>query len=116
MSSITFEVKSIALNLDFRNTATWGCKTIQINGYMDCCGENGNRLIVYGLHPLSPRPATPVCIIPSAVGAIFVPFDQLKFFAAQFQQQQQIFARLDPDCPERMGLLTESGGFVSAAC
>lgn len=116
MSPITFEIKSFAFNLDFINTAVFGGITIQIEGYINCYGENGNQLIIYGLNPLSPIPAAPVCIMPSAVGAIFVPAEQLKICAEHLKKDQQIFACLDPNNPEQTGLMIQKGGYAYITC
>lgn len=102
----TFSVSNYVLNAGFKNTATWGSTNIQIQGYVACYGPTGERLIVYGLHPSSPVPAAPVCNWPGNVGALFVPFAQLGAYVDIVRNEKPVFARIDSDHPEWMGLTT----------
>ncbi len=108
MPNKTFEVKTYVLQNGYKNTATWGAVNIQIQGYVTCSGANGERLIVYGLHPSSPVPPNAFCNFAGNVGAIFVPFVELHNYVDLVRNEKPIFARLDSDRPEWMSLSTSA--------
>jgi hypothetical protein len=106
MPSKTFAVTNYALNSGFKNTASWGGVTIQIQGHLTCHGADGSRFIVYGLHPTSPVPASPVYNVNGNVGAIFVPFGDLPNYVDVVRNEKPVYARLDSDHPNWMSLST----------
>ncbi len=106
MPSKTFAVERYTLNAGFKNTAIWGTTNILIQGYVACYGATGERLIVYGLHPSSPVPPSPVCNWAGNVGALFVPFPQLGAYVDIVRNELPVYARLDSDHPDWMGLTT----------
>jgi hypothetical protein len=106
MPSKTFAVNSYILNTGFKNEATWGGTKILIQGYVACYGADNSRFIVYGLHPTSPVPASPVYNVPGNVGAIFVPFSNLQNYVDIVRNEKPVYARLDSDHPGWMGLST----------
>ncbi len=106
MPSKTFAVTTYVLNVGHKNTATWGTTQIQIQGYVACYGEDGSRLIVYGLHPSSPVPPAPVYNVSGNVGAVFVPFTELHNYVDIVRNEKPVYARLDSDHPDWMSLST----------
>jgi hypothetical protein len=106
MPNKTFSVAQYQLQTGFKNSATWGGVQILIQGYVVCFGPNRERLIVYGLHPDSPVPPAPVCNWGGNVGAIFVPFTELHPYVDIVRNEMPVYARLDSDHPEWMGLRT----------
>jgi len=106
MPAKTFAVTTYKLNTGFKNTATWGGTKILIQGYLACYSDGRERLIVYGLHPASPVPPAPVCNWAGNVGAIFVPFTDLPAYVDIVRNEMPVFARLDSDHPDWMGLST----------
>lgn len=106
MASKTFSVTNYALNVGYKNSATWDGVKIQIQGYVSCYGDDGSRLIVYGLHPTSPVPAAPVYNVSGNVGAIFIPFNELHDYVDIVRNEKPVYARLDSDQPEWMSLST----------
>jgi hypothetical protein len=108
MPNRTFEVKTYVLQNGYKNTATFGAVTIQIQGYLACSGANGERFIVYGLHPSSPVPPNAFCNFAGNVGAIFIPFVELHNYVDLVRNEKPIFARLDSDRPEWMALSTSA--------
>jgi len=99
-------VMNYVLNAGYKNSATWGGVSIRIQGYLACFGADGSRFIVYGLHPSSPVPGTPVYNVAGNVGAIFVPFTDLPVYVDLVRNEKPIFARLDSDNPNWMSLST----------
>jgi hypothetical protein len=108
MPNKTFEVKTYVLQMGYKSTATWGNTAIKIQGYLCCYGAKKERLIVYGLHPSSPIPPNAVCNWVGNVGAIFVPFTELKCYVDIARNEKPVFARLDSDKPEWMNLSTST--------
>lgn len=106
MASKTFEVINYSLNVGYKNTATWGGVTIQIQGYVACYGADGSRFIVYGLHPSSPVPPSPVYNVAGNVGAIFVPFTDLESYVDIVRNEKPLYANLNSDNPNWMSLRT----------
>ena len=106
MPNRTFAVDHYVLNAGFKNTAIWGGIGIQIQGYVACYSARGDRLIVYGLHPSSVVPPAPVCNWAGNVGALFVPFREMQAYVDIVRNEKPVFARLDTDHPEWMGLTT----------
>jgi len=106
MPSKTFAVNSYILNTGFKNEATWGATKILIQGYVACYGADNSRFIVYGLHPASSVPASPVYNVPGNVGAIFVPFADLQNYVDIVRNEKPVYARLDSDHPGWMSLST----------
>jgi hypothetical protein len=106
MPNKTFPVATYILSAGFKNTSGWGGVTIQSQGSLTCRGADGSTLIVYGLHPSSPVPATPVYNISANVGAIFVAFGDLPNYVDIVRNEKPVYARLDSDQPNWMGLST----------
>jgi hypothetical protein len=106
MATKTFAVTNYVLNTGYRNTASWGGVTIQIQGYVACHGADGSRFIVYGLHPSSPTPASPVYNVSGNVGAIFVPFNDLHNYVDLVRNEKPVYANLNSDNPNWMSLTT----------
>lgn len=106
MASKTFEVASYVLNMGFKNGATWGGVAIQIQGYVACTGKDRSRFIVYGLHPSSPVPPAPVYNVAGNVGAIFVPFAEISKYVDIVRNEKPVYANLNSDNPNWMGLST----------
>jgi hypothetical protein len=104
--SKTFQVTTYVVNVGYKNIASWGGVTIQIQGYAACFGADGSRLIVYGLHPNSPVPSSPVYNVAGNVGAIFVPFRDLPVYVDILRNEKPIYARLDSDNPNWISLST----------
>lgn len=108
MPAKTFEVTRYVLNMGWKNTASWGGVTIQIQGYVACSGADGSRLIVYGLHPTSPTPATPVYNVSGNVGALFVPFSEISNYVDLVRNEKPVYAYLNSDNPNWISLRTSS--------
>jgi hypothetical protein len=106
MPNKTFAVANYILNAGYRGGATWAGTSILIQGYVACYGASNERLIVYGLHPSSPVPPAPVCNWAGNVGAIFVPFNVLSAYVDIVRNELPVYARLDSDHPDWMGLTT----------
>jgi hypothetical protein len=106
MPSKTFAVTSYILNVGYKSNPGWGGVTIQAQRYVACYGADGSRFIVYGLHPSSPVPASPVYNIANNTGAIFVPFNDLPSYVDIVRNEKPVYARLDSDNPNWMGLST----------
>ena len=106
MARKVFPVTSYVAQAGFKNTATWGGVRIQMQGYLACYGSDNSRLIVYGLHPDSPVPASPVYNVPGNVGAIFVPFADLPAYIDLARNEKPLYALLDSDHPEWISLRT----------
>lgn len=101
-----FQVTRYELNAGFKNTAGWAGVTIQAQGYVTCFGDDGSRLIVYGLHPSSPVPATPVYNVGGNVGAIFVPFRDLGSYVDIVRNEKPVYGYLNSDHPTWISLST----------
>jgi hypothetical protein len=108
MPNKTFAVDHYKLNAGFKNTAIWGGIGILIQGYVACYSSKGERLIVYGLHPSSLVPPAPVCNWAGNVGAVFVPFREMHAYVDIVRNEKPVYARLDTDHPEWMGLTTSN--------
>jgi hypothetical protein len=106
MASKTFAVTNYVLNSGYKNTATWGNTVIQCQGYVACYGADGSRFIVYGLHPSSPVPPSPVYNVPGNVGAIFVPYNDLHNYVDIVRNEKPVYANLNSDNPNWMSLTT----------
>ena len=106
MPSKTFPITNYVVNAGYKNSATWGGVNIVIQGYVACHGSDGSRFIVYGLHPSSPVPASPVYNVSGNVGAIFVPFNELHNYVDLVRNEKPVFANLNSDRPEWMSLTT----------
>jgi hypothetical protein len=107
MAKKTFSVTRYVYQVGYKNTATWGGTHILIQGYVACYGDS-DRFIVYGLHPDSPVPASPVYNVSGNVGAIFVPFAELSNYVDIVRNEKPVYATLNSDRPEWMGLRTSS--------
>ncbi|MFA6150896.1 MAG: hypothetical protein WC716_06215 [Chitinophagaceae bacterium] len=108
MATKTFAVQHYVLNVGHKNTATWAGVVIQIQGYVACYGADGSRFIVYGLHPASPVPPTPVYNVAGNVGAIFVPFERLPQYVDIVRNEKPVYATLNSDNPNWMALATSN--------
>lgn len=105
MARKTFSVIRYVYQVGYKNTATWDGTQIVIQGYVTCYGES-DRFIVYGLHPDSPVPDSPVYNVSGNVGAIFVPFAELSNYVDIVRNEKPVYASLNSDRPEWMGLRT----------
>ena len=108
MPSKTFAITNYVVNTGYKNTASWGGITIQIQGHLTCHGADGSRFIIYGLHPSSPVPPAPVYNVPGNVGAIFVPFDDLHHYVDVVRNEKPVYAHLNSDQPNWMSLATSN--------
>jgi len=106
MPSKSFQVTNYVLQTGYKNSATWGGTKILIQGYVACYGADNSRFIVYGLHPSSSVPASPVYNVAGNVGAIFVPFADLPHYVDIVRNEKPVFAQLNSEHPEWMGLST----------
>lgn len=108
MPTKTFNVVRYVYKVGYQDGATWGGTPILIQGYVACYGEQRDRFIVYGLHPDSAVPAAPVYNVSGNVGAIFVPFADLANYVDIVRYEKPVYAYLNSDHPEWMGLRTSS--------
>ena len=108
MPTKTFNVVRYVAKVGYKGSAIWGGTQIQIQGYVACYGERRDRFIVYGLHPDSPVPPVPVYNVSGDVGAIFVPFSDLANYVDIVRNEKPVYAYLNSDHPEWMGLRTGS--------
>jgi hypothetical protein len=117
MPSKTFSVNSYVLHVGYKSGAEWGGVNIQTQGYVVCYGPpppvgtpptdaQQSRFIVYGLHPSSPVPSTPVYNVHGDVGAIFVPSNDLHNYVDIVRHERPVYAYLDTQFPNAMGLTT----------
>jgi hypothetical protein len=118
MASKIFSVNSYEVHLGYKSTTEWGGVNIQSQGFVTCfgpppppgtspsAGPPQSRFIVYGLHPSSPVPSTPVYNVQADVGAIFVPFNDLHNYVDIVRHERPVFAYLDSVNPTWMELRT----------
>ncbi|MES2556614.1 MAG: hypothetical protein V4604_10710 [Bacteroidota bacterium] len=107
MAIKTFAVTTYEIGMGFKNTATWGGVNILIQGHLVCNSADGYRFIVYGLHPSSPVPP-PVYIEANKVGAIFIPFNDLRNYIDTVRNEKPINAYLNSDNPGWNSLRTSA--------
>lgn len=103
----TFSITHYVYQVGYKNSATWDGTQILIQGYVACYGS-ADRFIVYGLHPDSPVPAAPVYNVSGNVGAIFVPFSDLSNYVDILRNERPVYATLNSDNPNWMGLRTSA--------
>jgi hypothetical protein len=101
-----FEVVNYTLNIGYKMSGTWGGVKIQIQGYVACAGVDGSALIVFGLHPDSPVPPTPVYNVATNMGGIFVPFSEIGHYVDIVRNEKPVYAYLDSDNPDWISLCT----------
>nr|TFG55318.1 MAG: hypothetical protein E4H34_00725 [Hyphomicrobiales bacterium] len=95
------------LKLGHKLKSTWGGTTIEAQGILSCYGEHPQQLIIYGLHPNSPVPPSPVCNWSVRLGAIFVPFADFPAYVDIVRNEKPVYARVTSDDPDAMDLGTD---------
>lgn len=107
MAIKTFVVNTYEIGTGYKNNATWGGVTIDIQGHLVCYSSDGYRFIIYGLHPNSQVPK-PVYIEANKVGAIFIPFSELQNYIDLVRNEKPIHAYLNSTNPNWNSLRTSA--------
>lgn len=93
-----FLVDRYKVGLGHAMSATWSGSTIKARGYVTCYGED-HRFIVYFLTDDSPIPK-PVYVVRNKVGAIFLPFKEMRPFVDLLRNEKPVYAYLNSDKPQ----------------
>jgi hypothetical protein len=104
-----FEVTNYYLGLQQKIPVSFDGIEFELQGSIFCVGAPSPprpRLFVFGLHPSSPVTPEPDYVVPNDIGAIFVPFNDLHNYVDIVRNEKPVFAILDSDNPNSMGLVT----------